>query len=492
MPNLSTSLAATAFAGVVAVTPWPHGEAPSRAWMDEQLRDAVEVAELERMEEQLAAAEFGESSDELRISQEKIDGAVYGKLDRLFRMGDAFFDHAFLQYDGFGPRPDGQGDRKSDAHRLQRVHSGVRGGLDTHSCSGCHSVGGADGAGSEPENVHIEGDGVRLSSALVRNAPPLLGLGFVQKLGVEMTDELAAARRYLQSRADKAGAPVRGELQAKGISFGFLTVHPGGNVDTSEVRGVDPDLVVKPFGWKGNIARLRRFVEEAARMHFGAQSRIMLDRHVKEPDVARLGSGAAPYDPDEDGNADELREGVLTTGAVYMAMLEAPTMLPPFEDSLRERWSRGRVRFNDLGCASCHVVELPMMGAEWLETSDTTGKSVKLHLVTDGEKPRPRFIIPLFSDLKRHDMGEALADPHPSSDGVAPREWLTRPLWGIAESGPYLHDGRAATLDEAISAHDGEARAARDAFSRAPASARADLRVFLLSLTREPRLRVMR
>ena len=44
------------------------------------------------------------------------------------------------------------------------------------------------------------------------------------------------------------------------------------------------------------------------------------------------------------------------------------------------------------------------------------------------------------------------------------REMRTAPLWGVRASAPYLHDGRAATVDAAIRAHDGEARPARDRF----------------------------
>ena len=37
------------------------------------------------------------------------------------------------------------------------------------------------------------------------------------------------------------------------------------------------------------------------------------------------------------------------------------------------------------------------------------------------------------------------------------QEWRTPPLWGVRDSAPYMHDGRAETLLEAISMHDGEA-----------------------------------
>jgi CxxC motif-containing protein (DUF1111 family) len=36
---------------------------------------------------------------------------------------------------------------------------------------------------------------------------------------------------------------------------------------------------------------------------------------------------------------------------------------------------------------------------------------------------------------------------------VQPRFFLTRPLWGVADTGPWLHDGRATTLTEAILLH---------------------------------------
>jgi hypothetical protein len=69
---------------------------------------------------------------------------------------------------------------------------------------------------------------------------------------------------------------------------------------------------------------------------------------------------------------------------------------------------------------------------------------------------------PIFSDLKTHDMGKYLSDlepPRPAQGtdvaGITtvPNRYLTRPLWGVADSGPWLHDGRATTLREAILLH---------------------------------------
>ena len=48
--------------------------------------------------------------------------------------------------------------------------------------------------------------------------------------------------------------------------------------------------------------------------------------------------------------------------------------------------------------------------------------------------------------------------PDDSDDGPAPSEWRTPPLWGVADSAPYMHDGRAPTLADAVKLHGGQAR----------------------------------
>ncbi|MCG8648482.1 MAG: hypothetical protein MI861_01535, partial [Pirellulales bacterium] len=48
-------------------------------------------------------------------------------------------------------------------------------------------------------------------------------------------------------------------------------------------------------------------------------------------------------------------------------------------------------------------------------------------------------------------------DPQKLTWDAMQREWRTPPLWGVADSAPYLHDGRAETLDAAIRWHGGEA-----------------------------------
>jgi hypothetical protein len=78
-----------------------------------------------------------------------------------------------------------------------------------------------------------------------------------------------------------------------------------------------------------------------------------------------------------------------------------------------------------------------------------------------------RAVIEIFGDLKQHNMGSDLAEPIDET-GSGAATFLTRNLWGVGSTAPYLHDGRATTLAEAILEHGGEAQAARDAFAGLP------------------------
>jgi hypothetical protein len=464
--------------------PWPGGQPPSPTVLDGKVNDAIELFDLERDEEFLEAYERGEDSEHIFVLQKWVDEGRFD-LERLFQFGDSTFEHEFRRLDGYG---------KTELPRLMRVHDGAYGGLDTFSCAGCHQVGGVNGAGSALATSFYFGDGERLSSAVARNPPHVLGLGLVQALAVEMSAELQGARDRGLKQAEASGKPVTVDLKAKGVAFGTLRALPDGDIDPSDVEGVDEDLVVKPFGWKGHTARLRRFGERAARIHFGIQSHVLALEYQEDRDVGRMGPGPRWYDPDGDGKQRELEEGTLTALAIYMAMLEAPVVIPPHDPALRERWARGSALFDELRCSECHRRSLPLARREWHERSDTTdGEPVTIHLFKDGEKPRGSIDrTQLFSDLKRHDMGGELADPVEGLTGIDRSVFLTRPLWGLADSAPYLHDGRAATIPEAIRAHGGEAAVQRAAFVDLAPEQQANLHLFLLSLTREPKLRVPR
>lgn len=66
------------------------------------------------------------------------------------------------------------------------------------------------------------------------------------------------------------------------------------------------------------------------------------------------------------------------------------------------------------------------------------------------------------------------------------QEWRTPPLWGVADSAPYMHDGRAETLLEAVTMHDGEASGTRDRFLNLPLQERRSVIAFMESLVAPP------
>ena len=78
-------------------------------------------------------------------------------------------------------------------------------------------------------------------------------------------------------------------------------------------------------------------------------------------------------------------------------------------------------------------------------------------------------------------MGPGLAEAV-DEVGTGASVFLTRTLWGVGSTAPYLHDGRSSTLTEAILEHGGEAAASRDAFTAAASNDQADLIAFLNNL----------
>ena len=99
--------------------------------------------------------------------------------------------------------------------------------------------------------------------------------------------------------------------------------------------------------------------------------------------------------------------------------------------------------------------------------------------LTQFEKNRYGGIrVRMHSDFKRHDMGPRLKETAhflventgdrdcmgPSDHLITNCNFITAKLWGVADTAPYLHDGRALTMFEAVALHGGEAQEVRDRF----------------------------
>jgi cytochrome c peroxidase len=71
-------------------------------------------------------------------------------------------------------------------------------------------------------------------------------------------------------------------------------------------------------------------------------------------------------------------------------------------------------------------------------------------------------------------------------DEPKPNEWKTPALWGVADSAPYMHDGSAATLRDAIAAHGGDAKSVREKYKALNPGDQAALVAFLGTLKAPP------
>ena len=423
------------------------------------------------------AVKPGLSFASTRVGESELSGR---SPQEIFALGAQLFHHRVRRREGFGAR---------DLPSLGRVHRAARGGPDAYSCGACHHRGGIAGAGPVAANAYYDGDGNRPASALQRNAPSLAGAGLVELLAREITKDLQSQQAQAKAQAKQNAAPVAVALQSKGVSFGELRASPNGRVDYSKVTGVDRDLVVRPFGWKGHAASLRELIEDQLLLHLGMQT----DHLVATAPASKKG----PFDsndPDGDGVTSEVSEGQLSALTLFLALNDAPTSVMPKESFRVALWARGRKQFDTLGCADCHRPWMRLNSSIYELKSRTGQATIRIDLAQQGlgqwlEKVpgEPGYRVYLYSDLKRHVMGPNLREQR-AFRGINGASFRTPALWGVARSRPYLHDGRAQTLDLAIEAHSGEALAAQRAYKKLNDKQRAPLRTFLTSLSRSLRL----
>ncbi len=280
-----------------------------------------------------------------------------------------------------------------------------------------------------------------------------------------------AAKLYAWKGSSDYGTRV--EVKSSEMASKHKGQAPGLELDTSNLKGVGGDLVIKPFGRKGNNVTTRDFDCGALRFHMGM-----------EP-VEIVGKN---NDHDGDGVANEITVSELSALAIFNTTTHRPVQ--------SEYTGSGAKVFNDIGCSGCHV---PVMKTEghilpfqqpeqpqhpfskknkYYEV-DLVKSAAKFEVDPDNSKG---MLVKLFSDLKRHDMGHRLQESLTSASAEENRTFVTARLWGVADTAPYLHDGRATTLTEAIEWHGGDAKAARNKFIALKDKQKVDLLTYLRSL----------
>jgi len=447
----------------------------------------------------------------------------------LIRFGRKLFTAKWTIQEGQGrPLSKGTGDPLSDLlsplvfpRNFNRIS-----GPDSNSCSGCHNEPFAGGSGDRVTEVFVLGqrfdfatmihsDTTRLRGSLdelgnfatletVSNERKTLGMngsGFIEMLSRQMTAELQAIR-------DATPPGGRADLISKGVSFGVLQRRPDGSWDTSQVEGLPPpslttsgasrppSLLIRPFHQAGAVISLRQFTNNAFNHHHGIQS------------AERFGVGV---DADGDGFANELTRADVTAAVIFQATMPVPGRVIPSDPEAALAALDGERLFRQIGCATCHVPELPLSNQGWVYTEPNPynppgnlrpGEAPTLSIdLTSDELPGPRLsvneqgvvMVPAFTDLKLHDICAGPNDPNgePLDQQSAPgsrdffagnRKFITKKLWGLANQGPYMHHGKFTTMREAILAHSGEALGPRQAFEGLQSGQRDSVLEFLKTL----------
>ncbi len=431
-------------------------------------------------------------------------------------LGLAVFSTPFNTYDGHGDGPfdPAETDTAAFGHRPTLQGNGLSlrvNGLDAQSCNECHTIvsnrtrpptlgfGGVGGivqnaiimptlidvadsfddrvafqSGHDP-SLSMVFDGVADYNGRFANPPFLFGGGGVELLGKEMTRDL----QDLLDIAQTSAAGTVTSLDTHGVNFGSITTLDNlGNVQLDvegigpeDISGLAPDsvLVVRPFGRKGENFTMRDFDRGAMQFHFGIQPQEV------------IGAG---QDEDGDGVSDEVEDGEMTLLHIFDVLNPRPRQ----EHFTWETYA-GFQTFQDIGCDGCQIPaietnsrHLKMSFPDVAEDPDANVyTSIALREAGFDRVPGGGLVIPLFADLKRHKMGPGLAETFERGD-LANDEFTTARLWGIADTAPYLHDGRATTLYQAIDMHGGEAQAVRDSFTALTNDEQADLLAFLRSL----------
>ena len=154
-------------------------------------------------------------------------------------------------------------------------------GPSSTTCGECHNEPFPSSAGLPHSSVARDPENDGKPPFNVRSVRSLYGDGLMQMLAEEMTEDLQAARDTAAAAAKSSpGKPAVGDLVAKGTKFGSIsaTATTAGVVtySVSKVAGVDPDLVVRALGWKGDATLIRSITAGAAFRAMGMQSEEIL------------------------------------------------------------------------------------------------------------------------------------------------------------------------------------------------------------------------
>ncbi len=325
-----------------------------------------------------------------------------------------------------GPRAEAtEADRKIFQDGLKQfsrawdAHDGVGMRFNEHSCLGCHSVPKPGGSGT------------------AANTFVIVSKSIADAGGGHVFQRLQRTSNGIDELAAPAGASRRKPppLFGLGLLDGVALRQPSAPAPgPDKILGRVGGTAARPgrFGWKARVPDIETFVATAFAQELGLPRKTAGQTY---PDIA----------------IEEI--------AAFVRLLGPPP--PPHEADAAA--AAGERIFTETGCAQCHTPSLRLTP----QAADELGQQPEIRV---------------YTDLLLHNMGPGLADG--LAEGKAgPADFRTPPLWGVGVSGPpYLHNGRARDLAEAIGLHDGEARNTRLRWERLPPADRDALIRYLQTL----------
>ena len=232
----------------------------------------------------------------------------------------------------------------------------------------------------------------------------------------------------------------RWETIGKEWNFDFKSTRPGRPHVLADGR-------IGKFGWKAQFATLEEFVAAACAVEVG------LSNPLRRQDIPRehVEDKQAPLDLDHQ-QFDSL--------VAFVEMLPRPQEESATDEQHQDTIELGRSLFERVGCTDCHTPNLG--GIRGIYSDLLLHKMSQPH--TSGGYGRAELIV-------------EIPEEHP-----LPIEWKTPPLWGVADTAPYFHDGASPTLDIAILRHDGDAKHVKEKYRRLSPDGQEAMITFLKTL----------
>lgn len=364
--------------------------------------------------------------------------------------GQRLFEHEWTEHDPLAGGGDGLGPE-----------------FNARSCAECHHMGGSGGSGTNQHNVqtfeilpdkhggHVWSGVIHAAStdpALTESKSSLESLLGSPKVPFQRIDsrknngivEVDAIRTVFINTPALWGNGIIDKITERDLQKLDYS-HP----TTGRFRHLVGGKIGK-FGWKAQIASLHQFVGSACAGEVGLSNSIRCQQkplEFRDNVIAR----------------HDLTDDQLKALVKYVADLPAPTQVMPEDAAGRNQVAAGGRLFSAIGCANCHV---PNVGPAHGVYSD-----FRLHNISSASTRVETYYVvnavPIFM---------------PAANYPRLSEWKTPPLWGLADTAPYWHDGSAATIREAILKHEGEANVVKAEFEILDLERQQELFAFLDSL----------